>query len=172
MAHIFEYQVEKNKKHRITVVGTYQTTKLYVDGVFKKILYAAASDPENNGALGASTWTDADNNYRSTFVFPLNEIGKNFSGYIRSHVACQEEECVCNVLCLTNSSKRNAVDEWINHFFWKCGNHIGTGDARCNRVYTDMERTKFPCEGPGQTVDRIFTGWIGNAARLAADADH
>lgn len=22
--------------------------------------------------------------------------------------------------------------------FWKCGNHIGTGDARCNRVYTDM----------------------------------
>lgn len=98
--------------------------------------------------------------------------GKNFSGYIRSHVACQEEECVCNVLCLTNSSKRNAVDEWINHFFWKCGNHIGTGDARCNRVYTDMERTKFPCEGLGQTVDRIFTGWIGNAARLAADADH
>ena len=78
----FEYQVEKNKKHRITVVGTYQTTKLYVDGVFKKILYAAASDPENNGALGASTWTDADNNYRSTFVFPLNEIGKNFSGYL------------------------------------------------------------------------------------------
>ena len=78
----FEYQVEKNKKHQITVVGTYQTTKLYVDGVFKKILYAAASDPENNGALGASTWTDADNNYRSTFVFPLNEIGKNFSGYL------------------------------------------------------------------------------------------
>lgn len=98
--------------------------------------------------------------------------GKNFSGYIRSHIACQEEECVCNVFCLTNSSKRNAVDEWINHFFWKCGNHIGTGDARCNRVYTDMERTKFPCEGLGQTVDRIFTGWIGNAARLAADADH
>ena len=50
--------------------------------MFKKILYAAASDPENNGALGASTWTDADNNYRSTFVFPLNEIGKNFSGYL------------------------------------------------------------------------------------------
>ena len=43
--------------------------------------------------------------------------GKNFSGYIRSHIACQEEECVCNVFCLTNSSKRNAVDEWINHFF-------------------------------------------------------
>lgn len=28
--------------------------------------------------------------------------GKNFSGYIRSHIACQEEECVCNVFCLTN----------------------------------------------------------------------
>ena len=24
--------------------------------------------------------------------------GKNFSGYIRSHIACQEEECVCNIL--------------------------------------------------------------------------
>ena len=78
----FDYKVENNKKHRITIVGTYQVTKLYVDGVFKKILYAAASDPDNSGALGASTWTDADNNYRSTFVFPLNEIGKNFSGYL------------------------------------------------------------------------------------------
>ncbi len=78
----FDYQIKNNEKHRITIVGTYQTTKLYVDGVFKKILYAAASDPENSGTLGASTWTDADNNYRTTFVFSLNEIGKNFSGYL------------------------------------------------------------------------------------------
>ncbi len=78
----FDYQIKNNEKHRITIVGTYQATKLYVDGVFKKILYAAASDPENSGTLGASTWTDADNNYRTTFVFPLNEIGKNFSGYL------------------------------------------------------------------------------------------
>ena len=78
----FDYQIKNNEKHRITIVGTYQATKLYVDGVFKKIIYAAASDPENSGTLGASTWTDADNNYRTTFVFPLNEIGKNFSGYL------------------------------------------------------------------------------------------
>lgn len=78
----FDYKIQANEKHRITIVGTYQTTKLYVDGVFKKILYASASDPENSGTLGASTWTDADNNYRTTFVFPLNEIGKNFSGYL------------------------------------------------------------------------------------------
>lgn len=78
----FDYKIQANEKHRITIVGTYQATKLYVDGVFKKILYAAASDPENSGTLGASTWTDADNNYRTTFVFPLNEIGKNFSGYL------------------------------------------------------------------------------------------
>ncbi len=78
----FDYKIQANEKHRITIVGTYQATKLYVDGVFKKILYAAASDPENSGTLGASTWTDADNNYRTTFVFPLNEIGKKFSGYL------------------------------------------------------------------------------------------
>lgn len=78
----FGYKVEASQKHRITIVGTYQVTKLYVDGEFKKILYAAASDPDNGGNIGASTWTDADNNYRTTFVFPLNTIGKDFSGYL------------------------------------------------------------------------------------------
>jgi len=78
----FGYTVPSGEKHRITIVGTYQVTKLYVDGMFKKILYAAASDPDNGGNIGASTWTDADNNYRTTFVFPLDVIGKNFSGYL------------------------------------------------------------------------------------------
>lgn len=78
----FDYKVESGQKHRITVVGTYQVTKLYVDGEFTKILYAAASDKDNGGNIGASTWTDADNNFRTTFVFPLNTIGKDFSGYL------------------------------------------------------------------------------------------
>lgn len=78
----FDYTVENAEKHRISIVGTYQVTKLYVDGEFKKILYAAASDKDNSGSISASTWTDADNNYRTTFVFPLNTIGKDFSGYL------------------------------------------------------------------------------------------
>lgn len=78
----FGYTVENAVKHRITIVGTYQATKLYVDGVFRKILYAAASDPDNGGSIGVDTkiTTDADNNFRTTFVFPLNVIGKDFSG--------------------------------------------------------------------------------------------
>lgn len=78
----FDYPLASAKKQRITIVGTYQATKLYVDGKFQKILYAAASDPDHGGALSASTWTDRDNNYRTTFVFPLNVIGENFSGYL------------------------------------------------------------------------------------------
>lgn len=80
----FDYQPEAGAKHRITVVGTYQATKLYVDGVFQKILYAAASDPDNGGDIGVDTkgTTDAQNNFRTTFVFPMSTIGKDFQGYI------------------------------------------------------------------------------------------
>lgn len=80
----FGYKIKNVKKQRITIVGTYQATKLYVDGEFKKILYAAASDPDHGGNVGADTTvtTDADNNFRSTFVFPLNAIGEKFNGYM------------------------------------------------------------------------------------------
>lgn len=78
----FGYQVESGEKHRITIVGTYEATKLYVDGVFQKILYAAARDVDNGGNRGTEVWTDKDDNYRTTFAFPLNVIGKDFSGYL------------------------------------------------------------------------------------------
>lgn len=78
----FGYTAESAKKHRITIVGTYEATKLYVDGEFRKILYAEARDVDNGGNRGTEKWTDKDNNYRTTFAFPLNVIGKDFSGYL------------------------------------------------------------------------------------------
>lgn len=78
----FDYQIENGEKHRITIVGTYEVTKLYVDGVFQKILYAKARDTDNGGNRGTEVWTDKDDNYRTTFVFPLNVIGKDFAGYL------------------------------------------------------------------------------------------
>lgn len=79
----FGYSIEENQKHQITIVGTWQATKLYVDGVFQKILYAQASDPDHGGALVQHpAWTDKDNNFRTTFVFPLSVIGENFIGYL------------------------------------------------------------------------------------------
>ncbi len=80
----FGSPLARAKKQRVTIVGTYQATKLYVDGKFEKILYAAASDPDHGGNVGVDTkvTTDADNNFRSTFVFPLSEIGERFQGYL------------------------------------------------------------------------------------------
>ncbi len=78
----FNYAAETNTKHRISIVGTYQATKLYVDGEFKEILYAVGRDPDHGGSLGNEAWTDNDNNFTATFVFPLNVIGENFSGYL------------------------------------------------------------------------------------------
>ncbi len=98
--------------------------------------------------------------------------GKNFSRYIRSHIACQEEECVCNA-CASPILRRGM---WL-----MSGSIISFGSAATISVrvmpgataFTRIwKEPMFPCQGPGQTVDRIFTGWIGNAARLAADADH
>lgn len=78
----FDYTVGSGGLHKITIVGTYETTKLYVDGEFQKILYPAARDTDNGGNRDNQNWTDADNNYQTTFVFPLNIIGKDFSGYL------------------------------------------------------------------------------------------
>lgn len=42
--------------------------------------------------------------------------GKNFTRYIGSHVACQEEKCICDIFCLADSSKRDVADQRIDHF--------------------------------------------------------
>lgn len=142
----FDYQIKNNEKHRITIVGTYQTTKLYVDGVFKKILYAAASDPENNGALNASTWTDADNNYRSTFVFPLNEIGKNFSGYLGNIKAYNKALSVEELTAENNTT--SLVDVARNRgAYTDLGNKTYKGDEM--RLYPAWKAT----DGDGHVKD-------------------
>lgn len=122
----FGYKVENSKKHRITVVGTFGVTKLYVDGVFKKILYAAASDKDNGGNINANTWKDMDNNYRTTFVFPLNTIGKKFSGYL-GNIKAYNKALFPDELALegfTGSSQvdvarnRGAYADLVNSAFW------------------------------------------------------
>ena len=111
----FDYPIASAKKQRITIVGTYQATKLYVDGAFQKILYAAASDPDHGGAIGASTWTDRDNNYRTTFVFPLNVIGENFSGYL-GNIKAYNKALSVEELTLEDEAANREVDVARNRF--------------------------------------------------------
>lgn len=64
----FGYTLPQNTKTNITIVGTQEALKLYVNGEFVKF-------------LGRRTASETDyNNLSSTFVFPLEYIGKNFSG--------------------------------------------------------------------------------------------
>lgn len=122
----FGYKVENGEKHRITIVGTYGVTKLYVDGVFTKMLYAAASDSEAGGNISASTWKDMDDNYRTTFVFPLNTIGENFSGYLGNIKAYNKSlfpeelaaEGTTDVLEVDVARNRGSYSELINSSFW------------------------------------------------------
>ena len=62
------YVIPADKVVNVTIVGNFQNTKIYVDGTLVKMLASA-----DNG-VGTDYW--------STFVFPLEEIGKNFHGYI------------------------------------------------------------------------------------------
>ena len=111
----FDYPIASAKKQRITIVGTYQATRLYVDGAFQKILYAAASDPDHGGAISASTWTDRDNNYRTTFVFPLNVIGENFSGYL-GNIKAYNKALSVEELTLEDEAANREVDVARNRF--------------------------------------------------------
>ena len=62
------YAIPTDKVVNVTIVGTFQNTKIYVDGVLVKMFASA-----DNG-VGTDYW--------STFVFPMEEIGENFHGYI------------------------------------------------------------------------------------------
>ena len=62
------YAIPTDKIVNVTIVGTFQNTKIYVDGTLVKMLASA-----DNG-VGTDYW--------STFVFPMEEIGENFHGYI------------------------------------------------------------------------------------------
>lgn len=63
-----DYKLNLNEKHNITIVGTQQATKLYVDGVLIKHL----------GRTSASETNYAD--LASTFVLPVSNIGGGFVG--------------------------------------------------------------------------------------------
>lgn len=130
----FDYPIASAKMQRITIVGTYQATKLYVDGEFKKILYAAASDADHGGGLGASTWTDADNNFRTTFVFPLNTIGEHFSGYMGNIKAYNKALSVDELAAEQEHGSRD-VDVARNRFAY--------ADNKNSAFYTDGIRL-FP----------------------------
>ena len=65
------YTIPTDKSVTVTLVGNFQNTKLYVDG---ELVKEFASQEVNNERPSEGYW--------STFVFPLEEIGKNFKGYI------------------------------------------------------------------------------------------
>ena len=132
----FGYTAQAGEKHRITIVGTYQATKLYVDGRFQKILYAAASDPDHGGNIGASTWADQDNNYRTTFVFPLNEIGKDFYGYL-GNIKAYNKALSVEELAAEGDISAHEVDV-----------------ARNRRAYADNQNPSYL----GDTM-RLYPGW-------------
>lgn len=66
----FRYKIPTEKKVQLTVVGTQQVTKLYVNGKLQSVL---------------SRLTDSETDYEhllSTFVFPLTSIGSGINGKI------------------------------------------------------------------------------------------
>ena len=66
----FDYTIPENKSVNVTIVGTQQVTKLYINGEFKQ-------------ALTRTTNSETDYNHLlSTFVFPLTTIGNGFDGKI------------------------------------------------------------------------------------------
>lgn len=150
----FDYKVNSGEKHRITITGTYGVTKLYVDGVFTKILYAAASDPESGGNVGASTWKDMDDNYRTTFVFPLNRIGENFTGYLGNIKAYQkalfpeelEAEEKTEILEADVARNCGSYSQLGNSSFW--------GDQM--RLYPAWKATDGDGHVPGATTVSTF----------------
>lgn len=131
----FDYAAETGK-HRISIVGTHQATKLYVDGEFKTILYAAGRDADNNGSLGNEAWTDKDNNFSTTFVFPLNVIGEKFSG------------CLGNIRAY---NKALSTEEFAAE---KSGQAAEADVARNRFAYADNKNSSY-----GGDEMRLYPAW-------------
>lgn len=112
----FGYKLPLNEKHNITVVGTHQATKLYVDGVLIKHL----------GRVDGSE-TNYDNP-ASTFVFPFNEIGTNFHGKIGNVAAYTKALSAQEIAALAKGEMLTKVNVAQNKGVAGDGQTIGMGN--------------------------------------------
>lgn len=161
----FDYAAEADAKHRISIVGTHQATKLYVDGKFKEILYAAGRDRDNGGSLGNETWTDKDNNFSTTFVFPLDVIGENFSGYL-GNIRAYNKALSTEEFAAEQTRRMTETDVARNRFAYADnGNSSYGGDEM--RLYPAWKAT----DGDGHVTDADGTSVSFESRWYSSDRD-
>ena len=66
------YQVPQDQKVSVTVVGTYQVTKIYINKKLFRVMYRQ-NEAETD---------ESQDNLSTTFCFPLKTIGTGFNGYL------------------------------------------------------------------------------------------
>lgn len=161
----FDYAAEANAKHRISIVGTHQATKLYVDGKFKEILYAAGRDRDNGGSLGNEAWTDKDNNFSTTFVFPLNVIGENFSGYL-GNIRAYNKALSTEEFAAEKTQQMTETDVARNRFAYADNGNASYGGDEM-RLYPAWKAT----DGDGHVADADGTSVSFESRWYSSDRD-
>ena len=99
------FELPTDDTANVTIVGTFQNTKIYVDGVLVKMLYSA--DDGNSS------------NYWSTFVFPMKEIGLNFHGYmgnIKAYNKALQPEMIRNAADMTEINVALNTEAYAERF--------------------------------------------------------
>lgn len=177
----FGYTIPKDESVNITIVGTMQNTKLYVNGELVKMLYSSDTGQEDE--------------YFSTFVFPMETIGKNYHGYIGNikaynkalmpHMLRADTSKVTEVNVALN---RNAYAERFGntpdlnsgllkrHPSWKATDGDKT-DSKADITSTDPNSYWISSNndkdylmvdlGEERAVSKVVLNWEGN--RMAAD---
>lgn len=161
----FGYKVPTDgSEHTVTIVGTMQATRLYVDGELVSFL----SQKQDQDGLG----TGAISTLYSSVLLPLEKIGQDFSGDIANinvyNKALSAEEVAAMV---TGAEDDGMVNVAQNAYAGGMSRHTGDGfdnaDSRVRVAFKAIDGEAFPVSentttAPDESGSEIYSYWKGN----------
>ncbi len=161
----FGYKVPTDgSEHTVTIVGTMQATRLYVDGELVTFL-SQKSDQDGLGSGAIST-------LYSSVLLPLEKIGQDFSGDIANidvyNKALSAEEVAAMAAGAEDDGMVNVAQ---NAYAGGMSRHTGDGfdnaDSRVRVAFKAIDGEAFPVSentttAPDESGSEIYSYWRGN----------
>ena len=157
------YEIPTDKTVNVTIVGTFQNTKIYVDGELVKMFYSTDSGHDSGKS----------DEYFTTFVFPLEEIGKNFHGYIGNikayNKAMQPDMIDAEALEVTEVNVALNANAYAERF--GSSPALNSGDLKRHPAWkaTDGDKTDTGSTGTSTDPNSYWLSSNNNADYLMVD---
>lgn len=153
------YTLPQDETARITLVGTFQSTRLYVNGKLVKYLYTERADGNSSAGGASHAPINGSGEYHTSIVLPLEQIGKGFHGQlanIKLYNKALDPELIADELA--GQRLTGEVNVAVNTLAY--AEHFQTGE--------DKDRTRRKSRPAWKAVDGDFTDPTSSLARTTS----